>query len=91
MGCQKMDSHSDYHQVVEMGIENLLRLTDSLTLTMSGGGRAQAGQTSSRSHGEGAVYPPYPPCFQAVGVLLRILARLQKLNWEWCLHQERYN
>ena len=77
-----MNSHSDYHQVVEMRIENPLDATDSLTLTMSGQGRAQVGQTSSQSHGEGAVYLPDPLCFEAIGLLLRILARLQEPSWE---------
>ena len=74
-----------------MGIETLLNPTDSLTLTMSCQGRAQVGQTSNRLHGEVAVYPPDPPCFEAIGLLLRILAHLQEPNWEWCLRLERYN
>ena len=78
-----MNSHSDYHQVVEMGTENLPNPTGLLTLTMSGRERAQVGQTSSRSHGEVAVYPTDPPYFEAIGLLLRILARLQEPNWEW--------
>ena len=86
-----MNSHSHYHQVVEMRVENLLDATDSLTLTMSGQGRAQVGQTSSRSHEEVAVYPPDLPYFEAIGLLLRILARLQEPNWEWRLRLERYN
>ena len=86
-----MNSHSDYHQVVEIRIENLLKLTDPLALTMSGQGRAQVGQTSSRSHGEVAVCPPDLPYFEAIGLLLRILAGVQVPNWEWCLCLERYN
>ena len=89
IGCPKMNSHSHYRQVVEMGIENSLNLTGSLTLSSQG--RAQVGRTSSRSHGEVAVYPPYPPWFRTIRLLLRILARLQKPNWRWCLRLERYN
>ena len=88
---RKMNSRSHYRQVVEMGIENLLNPTDSLTLTMSGQGRAQLGQTSSRLHGEGVVYPPDLPYFRVIGPLLRVLAHLQESNWGWCLHLERYH